>query len=195
MAQIRAFVAIELDDALRAVLRQVERELKRSSVAQIARWVAPESVHLTLKFLGNVSVERVEQIGQAVRRGCESFAPFPVSLTELGCFPNTRRPRVIWVGVGGHVETLARLQDSVGSELHRIGFEPEKRGFTPHLTVARIRNRAGPQERQQMARLISMQPIDRSVSMTVREVSLIRSDLKPTGAVYTNLIAVPLTGA
>ena len=99
---------------------------------------------------------------------------------------------MIWVGVGGDVETLTRLQHSVDSELNRIGFKPEKRGFTPHLTLARIRDRARTEERLELARQVTSAQAVPSVSMVAREVCFIRSDLKPTGAVYTRLAAVPL---
>jgi len=193
MEQIRSFIAIELSDEVKVALRQVQRELKRSRVAQIARWVSPDGIHLTLKFLGNVAMQRLGEIERVLYRACEPYAPFPVSLTEPGCFPNTRRARVIWIGIGGDVETLARLHDAVESGLKPLGFEPERRGFTPHLTLARIRNRARPQERQEMAQWVSGVQVGSDVSMTVREVSLIRSDLRPTGAVYTRLAAVPLS--
>lgn len=192
MEQIRTFVAIELDDALKAALRQAQKQLERSRVAHIGRWVSPDSIHLTLKFLGNVPVNRVDELRQAIHRACESFAPFHISLTSLRCFPNVRRLRVIWVGVGGDLETLMRLQRLVESELNRIGFKPERRGFTPHLTLARIRNRARRHEREEMGKLISTEQVDATASMTVREVSLIRSDLKPSGAVYTRLAAISL---
>jgi 2'-5' RNA ligase len=192
MKQIRTFVAIELDEALKAALRRVQKEFKSSSVAHIGRWISPDSIHLTLKFLGNVPVNQVEQIGQAISRACKSFVPFTISLAGLGCFPNPRRLRVIWVGVGGDLETLLQLQRSVESELNRLGFEPEKRGFTPHLTLARIRDRARRHEREEMGELISVAQIDAAVSMTVREVGLIRSDLRPSGAVYTRLAAISL---
>jgi 2'-5' RNA ligase len=195
MEQIRSFVAIELDKALQLALRQIQTPLKSSRVSHIARWVSPGSIHLTLKFLGNVPVNRVEEIHQAIVRGCEGFSPFRVSLTGLGCFPNMRRPRVIWVGIGGNVETLTQLQRSVDSELSRMGFKREKRGFTPHLTLARIRDRARPQERVELARLATTAQAVSSVSMVAREVCFIRSDLKPTGAVYTRLAAVPLAVA
>jgi len=192
MEQIRTFVAIELDDALKAGLRQVQEQLKSANVSRIGRWVSPDSVHLTFKFLGNVPVGRVEEIAQAIKRACASFAPFSISLAAAGCFPNARRPRVIWVGIGGDVEPLKRLQRSVDSELSNIGFAVEKRRFHPHLTLARIRDRARPREREAMGELISTAKLDASVSMTVREISLMRSDLQPSGAVYTCLAAIAL---
>jgi 2'-5' RNA ligase len=192
MEQIRTFVAIELDDTLKDVLRQVQEELKRAPIARIGRWVAPDGIHLTLKFLGNISPERVPEITQAIERGCHSFAPFTISLSQPGFFPNARRLRVVWVGVDGEVETLLQLQRSVESALNAIGFPPEKRGFQPHLTLARIRDYARPNEREEMAKRIAAVQVDTSASMLVREVHLIRSDLRPTGAVYTRLSTVPL---
>ncbi|MGB9879848.1 MAG: RNA 2',3'-cyclic phosphodiesterase, partial [Anaerolineae bacterium] len=114
------------------------------------------------------------------------------SLSQPGFFPNARRLRVIWVGVDGDVDTLSQLQRAVESELNAIGFPPEKRGFQPHLTLARIRDYARPNEREEMAKHIAAVQIDRNASMLVHEVHLIRSDLRPTGAVYTRLATVPL---
>lgn len=194
MEQIRTFVAIELDRAIQAALGQIQSPLKNSKAGHIARWVSPYSIHLTLKFLGNVPVNRVEGISQAISRACEGFAPFPIFLTGMGCFPHERRPRVIWVGIGGELETLERLQNSVDTALNRLGFRPEKRGFTPHLTLARIRDRARPHERQELIKLLPTVEVPSSASMMVREVYFIRSDLRPTGAVYTHLSAVELVG-
>ncbi len=194
MEQIRAFVAVELDRAIQAALGQIQAPLKSSGAGHIARWVSPRSIHLTLKFLGNVPVNRVERISQAIHRACEGFAPFSIFLTGMGCFPHERRPRVIWVGIGGQLETLERLQNSVDTALNRLGFRPEKRGFTPHLTLARIRDRARPHERQELIKLLPTVEVPSSASMLVREVHFIRSDLRPTGAVYTPLSAVELLG-
>lgn len=192
MEPIRTFVAIELDERLKDVLREVQEELKRAPVSRIGRWVAPEGIHLTLKFLGNIAPERVPEVTQAIERGCRSIAPFTISLSKPGFFPNARRLRVIWVGVDGDVETLLQLQRTVESELNAIGFPPEKRGFQPHLTLARIRDYARPDEREEMAKCIAAVQVDTTASMLVREVHLIRSELRPTGAVYTRLTTVPL---
>lgn len=192
MEQIRAFIAIELNSAIQAALRQAETPLKSSRVGHIARWVSPTSIHLTLKFLGNVPVAQVPDIGQALERAGTAFSPFTIGLSELACFPHPRRPRVIWVGLSGDLEALASLHKSVDRELNRLGFKPEKRGFTPHLTLGRIRDRARPRERQALVERMSTVRVDASASMVVREVSFIRSDLTPTGAVYTRLAAAAL---
>ncbi|MGQ9492413.1 MAG: RNA 2',3'-cyclic phosphodiesterase [Anaerolineae bacterium] len=192
MEQIRTFVAIELDEALKNVLRQVQGELKRAPVSRIGRWVSPDGIHLTLKFLGNVSTERVPEITQALERSCRSFAPFTIALSQPGFFPNAHRLRVVWVGVTGDVGTLQQLQHAVETELNALGFAPEKRGFQPHLTLARIRDYARPNEREEMAKRIAAIQVDTSIEMLVREVHLMRSDLRPSGAVYTRLATVPL---
>jgi 2'-5' RNA ligase len=192
MEMIRAFVAIELEDALLTSLRQVQDELKRAPVARLARWVSSAGIHLTLKFLGDVSSERVPEITQAIERGCHSSAPFRISLLEAGFFPNAHRLRVVWVGVGGDVQMLLQLQRAVESELDALGFAPESRGFQPHLTLARMHDYARPADREEMAKRISSVQVDTRSEMWVRAVHLIRSELRPTGAVYTSLAAVPL---
>jgi 2'-5' RNA ligase len=192
MEMIRTFVAIELDDALLTVLRQVQDELKRAPVARQARWVAQTGIHLTLKFLGDVSSDRIPEITQAIERGCRSSAPFRISLSAAGFFPNAQRLRVVWVGVDGDVQMLLQLQRAVESELNALGFAPESRGFQPHLTLARMRDYAHPAEREEMAKRINAVQVDTHAEMQVREVHLIRSELRPTGAIYTSLAAVPL---
>jgi 2'-5' RNA ligase len=192
MEMIRTFVAIELDEALLKVLHQVQGELKRAPVARQARWVSPAGIHLTLKFLGDISSDRIPEITQAIERGCRSSAPFRISLSTAGFFPNAHRLRVVWVGVDGDVQMLLQLQRAVESELNALGFAPEGRGFQPHLTLARMRDYAHPAEREEMAKRINTVQVDTHAEMQVREVHLIRSELRPTGAVYTSLAAVPL---
>jgi len=193
MQQIRTFVAVELDSAIKSALRQVQSQLKGSKVSHIGRWVSPDSIHLTLKFLGYVPVSQVEEIKQALARASQCCGPFSISLSGSGCFPNARRPRVLWVGVGGDLERLTRLQHAVDEELSRLGFKSEERSFEPHLTLARIRDNAGPQEREEMGRLITGARVDTAASMVVRQISLMRSDLQPSGPVYTCLAEVPLS--
>jgi 2'-5' RNA ligase len=192
MTSIRAFVAIELDETIKAALRTAQNELKRSPVSHIGKWVSPQSIHLTLKFLGDIPESQVLPIGQALQRASAGFQPFAMSLTEMGCFPNAQRPRVIWVGVGGNLEALTQLQRAVESEINPLGFEPERRGFAPHLTLARIRDRARSSERQELGQLLTKVRVDPSVGMTVQELSLMRSELRPTGAVYACLVTAPL---
>jgi 2'-5' RNA ligase len=192
LTQIRTFIAIELDDALKAGLARVQAQLQDSPVSRAARWVSPHSIHLTLKFLGDVSSDRVGEIGRAMQRACDPFVPFTISLSGTGCFPNSRRARVIWVGLDGDLGELTRLQRSVEAELERIGFPAEDRDFHPHLTLARMRRQARRNECAEMGELVVLAKVEEGLSKTVREISLMRSDLRPGGAVYTRLLSIPL---
>jgi RNA 2',3'-cyclic 3'-phosphodiesterase len=192
MEQLRTFVAIELSDALKAALDQAQTQLKRAPAADVGRWVAPDSVHLTLKFLGDIAADRVAGIVQAAQAVCQSFSPFSITLADLGCFPNAQRPRVIWIGVGGDVEPLQRLQGAVEVALEKLGFAAERRPFQPHLTLARIREGAGLPELQELVQRMATTKVVVPAPMTVHEVSLMRSQLKPSGAQYTQLAAMCL---
>jgi len=192
METIRAFVAVELDESLKTALRQVQSRFKRDPRSQVGRWVSPDNIHLTLQFLGDVAAQRVDEIAQAIVRGCVGIEPFSLHLAQPGFFPNARNLRVVWVGVEGDMNALLSLQEAVQSELQGIGFTPEKRGFQPHLTLARVRDQASTYEREGLAKLISSIRVD-SASMQVDEVSLMRSELRPSGPVYTRLAALALT--
>jgi len=190
MEQVRTFIAIELSEEVRAGLARLQEELRRRGEG--VKWVRPEGVHLTLKFLGDVPADRIEEIAQAVREACVGFSPFQISFARLGCFPDLRRPRVVWVGVEGEVETLARLQKAIENNLDALGFPPEKRGFSPHLTLGRLRKEVGSGERRRLGQLIEATAAGQLGGMMVEAINVMRSDLKPTGAVYTQLASIKL---
>lgn len=192
METMRTFVAIDLDAPLRAALRDLQSRLKRAPLAHLGRWVDPESIHLTLKFLGDVPAARLPEVRQALRRAAGEVAPFEFALAGLGCFPSTRQPRVIWVGVEEPSGSLERLQCIVERELGSIGFPREGRAFTPHLTLARLRDQAEVRERAELGAWLSRQEVGRLGTMRAAEIVLMRSDLRPAGAVYTCLEAVPI---
>ncbi len=190
--KVRSFVAIELDVHLSAALRELQGRLQRAPLARLGRWVSPEGIHLTLKFLGNVPTDRVPELEQALRRACARIASFPIGIAGLGCFPSLQRPRVLWVGVEEPTGSLQHLYSAVEHELERAGFRPEDRPFTPHLTLARIHDHATNRERAEFGAWVREQAIDRVGAMEVREVCLMRSVLRPGGAVYSRLATVPL---
>lgn len=192
MEMIRTFVAIELNDAVKDVLVKAQQVLKRAPAGRLVRWVAPDGIHLTLKFLGDVSPNRVNEIAGTVRQTCRAFTPFELYLSHTGFFPDARRMRVVWVGIEGAVDELLRLQRSVEHDLNTIGFPPEGRGFQPHLTLGRVRDLARPAEREELAKRVLATSVDEQVKMLVPAVCLIRSELRPTGAVYTTLAVAQL---
>ncbi len=192
MEIIRTFVAVELDEALRASLGDLQGRLKRAPLGRLGRWVDPNGIHLTLKFLGDVSKSQLPELRQALRRAAAAVPRFAIALSGLGCFPNARQPRVIWVGVQEPTGALQHLQCAVERELAAIGFPPEGRAFTPHLTLARIRDQVRPGERAELGAWIGRQEVGRLGTMQVASVSLMQSELRSAGAVYTCLEAATL---
>ena len=188
MSQIRAFVAVELNAAAREAVGRVMSDL-RAAAGDGVRWVRPEGIHLTLKFLGDIDVDSAPAISTALDRCAASVSPFSLTLEGVGAFPNLRRPRVIWVGLGGALEPLTVLQQSVERELEALGFARERRAFTPHLTLGRVRDGASRQQIRALSEAVAGASVGRDVDIPVRELSLMKSDLRPTGAVYTRLHA------
>jgi 2'-5' RNA ligase len=156
------------------------------------RWVRPEGIHLTLKFLGDVPSSRITSITQAVETACRGCDPFTFALVGLGCFPHPRRPRVLWVGVHEPTGTLARLQKNLEKELAGLGFKPEGRPFQPHLTLGRVQRKASQSDRQSLGELVAGSDLGQLGGMTASTVNVMRSQLRPEGAIYTALAQVPL---
>ncbi len=184
---VRTFVAIELDPVIREALAALQGRLKRAPLARLGRWVAPGGIHLTIKFLGDVPAGRLPEVQAAIERGAREVPPFALTVAGLGCFPNCAGPRVIWTGVREPTGALARLQRAVERELAAVGFPPEGRRFSPHLTLARIRNEAPRRERAELGAWIEQQPNEELGSLRVDQVALMRSILRPDGAVYSRL--------
>ncbi len=191
MEQIRAFIAIELSEELKASLARLQDLIKLGSESYV-KWVDPQGMHLTLKFLGNISVDKVSAISEAIAEVARSVAPFRLELTEFGAFPNTKAPRVAWVGLGGDLESLLRLQRGIDQALIPLGFPPEAREFSPHLTLGRVRDQATPQERRKLGERVASLEVQGQPSLYVDRVSLMRSQLTSKGAIYSRLSAAEL---
>jgi 2'-5' RNA ligase len=190
MEPLRCFIAIELPQEIKRALKELQQRLQKGSPAP-AKWVDPNGIHLTLKFLGNVAADRIEAIGGAMAEAVRGTAPFQLSVRELGAFPNLKRVQIVWVGVGGEVERLARIQQRLEYALERLGFPPEKRRFTPHLTLARLRDQASPIEREKLGQLIAATGFD-APAFPVEVVNLMKSQLTRQGAIYSRLSSVAL---
>jgi 2'-5' RNA ligase len=195
MEQIRSFVAIELSDQLKTELGQVQESLKSKGVADQVRWVKPEGIHLTLKFLGNVPADSVKEISLAMDQASRGIAPFSINLGGLGCFPATSRPNVVWIGVEGDTAALVELHGNIEASLSLLGYPEERREYTPHLTLARVHRRVGSTDRRRLGSLIDTHRIEPLSGMRVCEVSLMRSQLSPSGARYSRLAVAPLEEA
>jgi len=189
--RIRCFIAIELPPEIRAQLGILEARLKTGRNS-FAKWVNPENIHLTLKFLGNVSSTKVPEVIEATSTASEGKSPFNLQLGSLGAFPNWQRPRVVWVGMGGDTAKLASLQQDLETALAPLGFPPESRSFSPHLTLARIREGASAEERQRFAEHARATRPDPPLLFEVAALVLMRSQLTPSGAIYSRLATIGL---
>ncbi len=190
---VRVFVALDLPYPVKERLREIMADLA-SAIPSGVRWVDPAGIHLTLKFLGDVEANRVNDLVGAMSVACNRFGESSVSLglSELGAFPNTRNPSVLWCGVRGELDKLARLQGLVDEALSDLGFPAEQRPFRPHLTLGRV-NRSVPQgQRELIGREVSRALPGGSTVWAVNEIHLIRSVLTRQGAIYNSIGAAPL---
>jgi 2'-5' RNA ligase len=191
MEQIRSFIAIELPDELKQAITRLQEQLQSGSQAPV-KWVDPYSIHLTLKFLGNISTDSVDKITVALEEAVRGMLPFHLEVKGLGAFPSLKQARVVWVGVTGEIDRLKQLQQRIESGLTPLGFVPESRPFTPHLTLARLRDRATPDERQSLGQLIASTSLATAYTIDVDTVHLMRSQLTREGAIYSRISSVRL---
>jgi 2'-5' RNA ligase len=193
MDYVRAFIAIELPDTVRALLADLQRSLMRAQNAPV-KWVAPEAIHLTLKFLGNVESAKIPAIEDAANSATAGSKPFRLETANPGVFPNLRSPRVVWVGLVGDIASLLALQEQVEHALAPLGFPPEGRPFSPHLTLGRVRENASPGERRLLGEALQSLQTNQAASFEVRSISLMRSTLTRAGAMHSCLASTPLSG-
>lgn len=192
MASLRTFIAIELSEDLRKEIGLLQDQLRSQMPRGSVRWVRPEGIHLTLKFLGDTPQEQVDQVKAALSEAAAKAGPFRITVRGLGCFPNTRRPRVIWVGLEEPTGTLRRLRDAVEAHVAPLGYPTEKRTFSPHLTVGRVQRHASLSEVRDIGQKVAASTTGLVGEMEVASVCYIKSDLKPSGAVYTTLLETTL---
>lgn len=192
---LRTFIAIELEEPLRLAIARVQDKLKRQTPPGSVKWVAADGIHLTLKFLGDTPAGRIPEIAAALHAACAGATPFEFSVEGRGCFPNFRRPRVIWVAVREKGQALARLQAAVEQHVAPLGWPTEERGFSPHLTLGRVNRNVDAAAEAAVGAAVEKLVVEQIGSQRVVGVNLIKSDLRPTGAVYTVLEHAPLGAA
>ena len=195
MPVLRTFVAIDLSDELRHSLGQVQELLARQAPRRSIRWVRPEGIHLTLKFLGDTSPEQVKKVKAALTLAAAEVEPFTLLAVGLGCFPNNRQPRVIWIGLLEPSGALVRVQQAVEAHIAPLGFPTEKRPISPHLTLGRMQRQASRSDVQAVGRIVTDFEVGTLGQMRATSVCYIKSDLEPGGAVYTTLLKTPLGGS
>jgi RNA 2',3'-cyclic 3'-phosphodiesterase len=184
---MRTFIAIPLPDECRTLLDQMQQKL-RSYDADV-RWVAISSIHLTLKFLGEVDPNIIPNLSESLVSDTRSQSSFPLRLHGMGCFPHQKNPRVIWCGIDGEITKLSQLQQQVEITCARFGFAPENRDFHPHLTLGRVN---GKRNLQPLIECIKI-GTDLESSFTAERFNIYKSTLKPQGAAHSILKTIALS--
>jgi 2'-5' RNA ligase len=185
---LRTFIAIELPAEIHDALAAAISALRTTDTvaARSVKWVDSRSIHLTLKFLGDTPASSLEAIGCALAAAANTSHVLPLCLGRAGCFPSVRQPRVLWVGVSGDLEDLTKLQAAVERSVSPLGFPGEARPFAPHLTLGRVRDDAPTDVRQRMGAAVQALRLP-ALRFRAASISLMRSELRPGGAVYTRL--------
>ncbi len=191
MALLRAFLASEIPSPIQDGIQTATNGLRRELGNDVIRWVPAYNIHLTLKFLGDVSESSLAMVKQMLTTEAAQYEVFNVQVEGFGCFPNARRPRVLWVGLQAP-PTLAALQHSVDAFAARLGYRAEERGYSPHLTIGRIRQDASSANVQKIRCAVEQTKIGVLGTIQVRAVNLFKSELHSSGSVYTKLFSAPL---
>ena len=190
MGLLRTFIAVDIPQVIQAAI-QHEADNLRNSIGECVRWVSAKNIHITLKFLGDVSSENVDMLTQVLRAETDSCPPFDITVGKLGSFPNSKRARVLFIRVQAPAE-LKALHRGIESATVRLGYESDSRPFSPHLTIGRVRDHISASDQQRIHKTLDDAKIDALGTARVDSVHLYKSDLKPGGSVYTKLFSAPL---
>jgi 2'-5' RNA ligase len=192
VATLRLFIAVELPQEVLRHLTDITATLQDKRIAGV-RWVNLHGVHLTLKFLGSTPVDQVQAITAAMTAAAEGVSPFTIHVHGIGAFPNMRNPRVVWTAVLGNLDPLVELQHRLDERLESAGFGRDKRPFSPHFTIGRVRGRLAAQDIERLAQAgENIKHLD-PVPLPVLGISLMESQLTGSGAVYSRNNRVSLT--
>lgn len=199
---MRTFIAIALPESTRqqvtAQQRRLQQHLQTQGAGAVLRWTPTDNLHLTVRFLGETSDAQRRQVEAALHQIAGRSAPFSLAVHGLGCFPNLRRPNIVWLDFVGDLAQLQAVQRQVETAVQAAGFAAEERSFTPHLTIARAQKSASPSDQQRageaLRRLIESQGQSQAGGepFVVDHLHFIESELRPSGSVYTTLLSAPL---
>jgi 2'-5' RNA ligase len=180
MQSLRTFIALDMPPEIKTALEQYLQPLK--SLRGRVSWVKRENLHLTLKFLGDTPANRVNEIAAALQEVAATATSFTAEIFDCGVFPNEKAPRILWVGINDESGTLLRLAKAIDERLHRFGFSKEKRAFTPHLTIGRVKDPRIPE----IVRALKEKPFA-TMPAQFNEIIYMQSELNPAGSIYTPL--------
>ncbi len=188
----RLFWALPLPPQAYDAVAAIQREMARRLPVDVIRWIPPINVHLTLVFLGSWPQRNVPALVESAERAIQGMPPFRLQLSGIGAFPNPRRPRVVWLGVQGDLDALHRLQNAVARAMIDVGWRPESKPFTPHMTIGRVRKGLTNSTLAHIGTVLQRLKVEPFGAHEVDQVFLFKSDLRPSGAVYTPVIRLRL---
>ncbi|MEY2819761.1 MAG: 2-5 ligase [Chloroflexota bacterium] len=191
MNQIRTFIALDFPLSILDSIEQQTKRLRQTLGNEVIRWVLTHNLHLTLKFLGNVPVSHLEFLKQMLVQSTDSITQFDLQIGGVGSFPNSNRPRVLWVGIHAPA-ALSNLQKAIEEGAKRLGYEKEERPFSPHLTLGRVRQGLDGKDLQKISNALSSIQLGKIGIARVDSVHIYKSDLNSEGSVYTKLFSTPL---
>ena len=191
MRLLRSFIAVEIPPEIHQAIEKKTAPMRAALNKSLVRWVPTGNIHLTLKFLGDVSPANIEMLAQMLNVEVSQHQIFEMEFGGLGAFPNPRRPRVIWIGIQAP-PGLEALQHGIEAATATLGYPPEKRPFSPHLTIGRVKQKINSAGMQKIRTALEETQIGSLGTARVTSVHLFKSDLKPAGAVYTRLFSASL---
>jgi RNA 2',3'-cyclic 3'-phosphodiesterase len=188
---LRSFIALEIPAEIQSAIAHATSPLKDTLRKPLIRWVASQNVHLTLKFLGDVSPANLERLAEMLAKEVAAHEMFSLSVGGLGAFPNSRRARVIWIGLDSP-PALAALQRGLDAAAAQLGYPREERPFSPHLTIGRVTQAVSTADLQHICRALDSTKVGILGTVSVQAIHIFKSDLRPGGSVYTRLYGLPM---
>lgn len=188
---MRTFIALDFSPEIIRKINEIIDYFKTQTPERALKWVAPENLHLTIKFLGEVPEKKIEQIKSLINETLDDVKSFEIGVEKLGMYPNSQKPRVVWLGVRG-AGPLKEIHKVLDSQLQKAEIQPDNRGFSPHLTIARVRRNADIQSVKEIGETLSKFKVDSLGTCTVNHIILYKSELTPQGPIYTPLLSSPL---
>jgi 2'-5' RNA ligase len=191
METIRTFIAVDFPLEIKEKITEITAFFQTKLLPAQIKWVDPEHMHLTLKFMGETPLDKLVQIKQSIHQVVSGFPSFKIEIKALGMYPNIKRPRVIWLGINDE-NNLILLHNQLDQALKDEGIKPEKRPFYPHLTIGRVRRSADQESIRQIGKILSQYKISSLGKVEINELVYYQSVLTPQGPIYTILQSPPL---
>lgn len=191
METLRTFIAVDFPIDVKLKIEEITAYFKTQLPKQAIKWVDPNNMHLTLKFMGETPIEKLERIKASIHQVVTTFQIFSIEIKTLGMYPNANQPRVIWLGIQGG-ENLITLHKQLDASLKEVGIQPERRPFSPHLTIGRVRRNADLESVKTLGKTLSQFKVSSLGNISITQIVYYQSELTPQGPNYTILQSTPL---